>query len=46
MQSKYRNILKERLIFYKMWKNDWDLYFFNKSISEKAKKNITLKENF
>ena len=38
MQSKYRNILKERLVFYKMWKNDWDLYFFNKSISEKAKK--------
>ena len=38
MQSKYRNILKERLVFYKMWKNDWDLYFFHKSISEKAKK--------
>ena len=38
MQSKYRNILKERLVFYKMWKNDWDLYFFHRSITEKAKK--------
>ena len=46
MQSKYRNILKERLIFYKMWKNDWDLYFFHKSISEKAKKKYYSERKF
>ena len=38
MQNKYKNILKEKLVLYKEWKNDWDLYFFHKSISEKAKK--------
>ena len=46
MQSKYRNILKERLVFYKMWKNDWDLYFFHKSISEKAKKKYYSERKF
>ena len=38
MQNKYQNQLKERLTVYKMWKNGWDLYFFHKSITEKAKK--------
>ena len=38
MQNKYQNQLKERLTVYKTWKNGWDLYFFNKSIAEKAKK--------
>ena len=37
MQNKYQNQLKERLTVYKMWKNGWDLYFFHKSITEKAK---------
>ena len=40
MSNKFKNAMRERLRFNKLWINQWEEYFFHQSISEKTSKEM------